>query len=276
MDKFKFGKNWNNYIKKYLNNDRLEKAKTSLVNFTGLTDFKGKTFIDIGCGSGLFSLAAFKLGATKIVSLDVDEDSVACCQILKKREGNPNIWEVVTGDALDQSFIQSLGTFDIVYSWGVLHHTGNMWKAIDNVSKLTGIDGLFYLAIYNKADGLCFHPDGRPGSSLFWLKFKKWFVHKSDKTQTIITNIVAFVQILSYILKLKNPYTMIKNHSKDFRGMSWKIDIKDWLGGYPYEYASVSRIFKFLKKRNFILINLINNNGLRNNEFLFKKGRKDD
>ncbi len=271
MDKFKFGKNWNDFIAKYLNDDRVVKAIESLQKFTGLNDFKDKTFVDIGCGSGLFSLAAYRLGAKKIISLDVDEDSVACCKILRKKEENITHWQVVTGDALNKEEIISLGKFDIVYSWGVLHHTGNMWSAISNVSELVKKKGIFYLAIYNKADGISIHPDGRPGSSKFWYSFKKWFVKRTDKTQNIITNIVAGLQIVSYIIRLKNPYKEIEKHSEDFRGMSWLIDIKDWLGGYPYEYASVTEIFLFMKEKGFVLENLDNNNGLRNNDFIFRK-----
>jgi len=271
MDKFEFGKNWNNYIQKYLNEDRVQKAIESLQKFTGLVDFKDKTFIDIGCGSGLFSLAAYKLGAKKIISLDVDKSSVECCEYLCEKENSPHNWEITVGDALNSEFITSLGEFDIVYSWGVLHHTGNMWAAISNVSKLIKKGGLFYIAIYNKADGLCIHPDGRPGSSKFWYKFKKWFVARSEKTQNTLTNIIAGIQIFSYLLRLKNPYTEIGNHSKNFRGMSWLIDIKDWLGGYPYEYASAGEIFLFMKKNGFELENLSDNNGLLNNEFLFRK-----
>ena len=40
--------------------------------------------------------------------------------------------------------------FDIVYCWGVLHHTGNMWKAIDNSTEFVSDTGLYYISIYVK------------------------------------------------------------------------------------------------------------------------------
>jgi 2-polyprenyl-6-hydroxyphenyl methylase/3-demethylubiquinone-9 3-methyltransferase len=245
----------------------------SLVNFTGFNTFKGKTFVDIGCGSGLFSLAAYKLGAKKIISLDVDTESVACCRKLFKREGKPSNWEVITGDVLSKEEMSRLGKFDIVYSWGVLHHTGNMWKGIANSCDLVKENGIFYLAIYNKADGLCLYPDGRPFNSKFWLRFKKWFVTRPEVLQDLITYLLAFFQILSYVVRFKNPMHEVKKHTDDFRGMSWLIDIKDWLGGYPYEFASVSEIFSFMKTKDFKLENLKDNNGLLNNEYLFRKNQ---
>ena len=97
-----------------------------------MDDLTGKTFLDIGSGSGLFSLAARRLGA-KVHSFDFDSNSYGCTMELRKRyfDGDGN-WKVEQGSALDRNYIESLGKFDIVYSWGVLHHTGAMWTALEN------------------------------------------------------------------------------------------------------------------------------------------------
>ncbi len=267
---FAFGKNWQAFLDGYFTRDRVEKAKQSLAEFTGLADFKGRTFIDVGCGSGLFSLAAHELGASHIISFDVDEDSVSCCRKLHEREGNPETWEISHGSVLDEAFISELGRYDIVYSWGVLHHTGSMWEAITNASRLAEQDGLFYIGIYNRADGLALYPDGRFGPSGFWRIFKRFYSRLPLLLQNLIDYSVILMLITMYVVTLNNPVRKIRGHQKQFRGMSWRIDIKDWLGGYPYEYARTDEVFTFVKRLGFVLENLKCNNGLLNNEFLFR------
>ena len=237
----------------------------------GIDNFKNKTCVDVGCGSGLFSLVMHRLGASKVVSFDIDPHSIECCEYLKKKEGNPDNWDIFHGSALDEDFMSKLGTYDITYSWGVLHHTGKMWKAIENTSKLVSKNGLLYIAIYNKADTLGFDSDGRFCSSSFWEKEKRLYSSLPLFFQNLIDSFTMMILVLLYILTLNNPIKKICSH-KELRGMSWRVDIKDWLGGYPYEYASVSEVFLFLKKHGFSLENLRCTNGLLNNEYLFKRG----
>jgi 2-polyprenyl-6-hydroxyphenyl methylase/3-demethylubiquinone-9 3-methyltransferase len=86
----------------------------------------GTSFLDIGSGSGLFSLAARRLGA-RVHSFDYDPNSVGCTEELKHRYyADDDLWTIESGSALDAAYIESLGKFDVVYSWGVLHHTGDM------------------------------------------------------------------------------------------------------------------------------------------------------
>lgn len=102
-----------------------------------LETLEDKTFLDIGSGSGLFSLAAVRLGARQIHSFDYDLQSVACSRELKRRYfPQKNDWSIEQGDVLDKDYLNSLGQWDIVYSWGVLHHTGNMWQALGNIVQL--------------------------------------------------------------------------------------------------------------------------------------------
>jgi len=267
---FSFGKNWQIFIKRYFTQERLEEAQKSLVEFCGRQALKGKSFIDVGCGSGLFSLAAYRLGASRILSFDVDRHSVLCCEYLRRREGNPENWRIMQGSVLDEGFLSQLGKFDFVYSWGVLHHTGDMWRAMKNTFGLAGEDGRLYIAIYNRTDGFGFYRDGRFGSSDFWVKFKRLYARLPSFFQYMIDYLVMAVLVTGYVLAFRNPLQKIKNH-KGYRGMSWRVDIRDWLGGYPYEYARVDEVFKFAGKHGFSLENLKQNGGLMNNEYLFKK-----
>ena len=240
----------------------------SLQKFLKMDSLEGKTFLDVGAGTGIYSLAALRLGATA-TSFDFDDKCVACCEELKKSVPNPEMWTVKHGSILDSDFVKQFPQQDIVYCWGVAHHTGNMWQAIENLFSLVKPNGLLYLAIYNKADGLAIYPDGRIGSSRFWQKFKRFYSSLPAFIEYCIDAVVMSLLVLFYLATLRNPIKEIRGHRDYFsKGMSWRLNIRDWLGGYPYEYASVAEIFTFAHDRGFTLENLTCNNGLLNNEFL--------
>jgi len=259
---FSFGRNWKDYVESYLNPEREKVAAASLVEFLERTDLKDLYFLDIGCGSGLFSLAAYRLGARRIVSVDVDPFSVECTTRLREAAGSPEIWQVLQGSILDKNCAKRLEPADIVYAWGSLHHTGAMWDAIRNASELVAPNGFFYLAIYNKVEGR--------GSSAFWLKVKKFYNRASTPTKrlTELAYIVRY-QVLPELVRFRNPFSVWHSYSKR-RGMSPLIDVRDWLGGYPYEFAAADEIFRFCSREcGFTLVNLRAVNSLALNEFLF-------
>jgi len=260
---FSFGKNWRNFLKT-IDEDRVRNAEWSLTEFLGLKDLPGESFLDIGCGSGIFSYAAFNLGASKIVSFDVDIFSVECCKYLHKKAHNPKNWEIYEGSILDNNFTSKLGKFDIVYAWGVLHHTGKMWEAIKNSARLVNKGGYYYVAIYNKVEG-------RRGS-MFWLKIKKLYNSSPRIGRSVLETLYMLNYFVGNLIRLRNPITNIKNY-KSKRGMNWRTDVTDWLGGYPYEFAKVEEILKFLKANfpDFNLVNIKKTNGLGSNWYLFRR-----
>jgi len=138
--RFGFGTNWARYLR-LVNDERIAAAELSLKEMLSLDSLEGRRFLDVGSGSGLFSLAARNLGAS-VYSFDYDTESVACTQTLKERYWPRDAnWKIERGDALDESYLNQLGRFDVVYSWGVLHHTGDMWQALGNVAPLVGRGG---------------------------------------------------------------------------------------------------------------------------------------
>jgi 2-polyprenyl-6-hydroxyphenyl methylase/3-demethylubiquinone-9 3-methyltransferase len=268
---YDFGSNWRSFIDHHLTDESRQEALQSLPAFLQRDSLEGLTFVDVGCGSGLFSWAALKLGAKRIVSFDVNPNSVACCKQLHADEGEPENWTVLEASILDEEAVRALGEFDVVYSWGVLHHTGRMWDAIENAAALVKPGGLMWIAIYNRADGIGLYSDGRVGSSRFWEREKIFYNRLSKVGQRAMDYAAASGMIAAYLLSGRNPVQEIRQHNQN-RGMSWLVDIRDWLGGWPYEYASVEEIFSFVRKRfGYTLQNVISTNSLRNNEYLFRR-----
>jgi 2-polyprenyl-3-methyl-5-hydroxy-6-metoxy-1,4-benzoquinol methylase len=262
-ERFEFGKNWSNFLR-VLDESRTERAVESLRALLGVTDLKGKSFLDIGSGSGLFSLAAHRLGA-RVRSFDYDPNSVACTQELKRRFGAAGAdWSVESGSVLDKQFLSSLGQFDVVYSWGVLHHTGSMWEAIDNARTLVAPGGTFCIAIYND-QGVW---------SKRWTKLKRFYCSGPfGKAVMCATYIPAVVgrQFIADLFWLRNPFKYYTEYGAS-RGMSVFYDWFDWLGGYPFEVAKPEEIFKFGRDRGFEMTNFTTCGGsVGCNEFVFRR-----
>jgi 2-polyprenyl-6-hydroxyphenyl methylase/3-demethylubiquinone-9 3-methyltransferase len=267
--RFAFGRNWKNFLSRSFDEKTIAVADDSLRELTGKSDLKGLSFLDIGCGSGLFSLSAWRLGARPLTSFDFDPESVTCCEDLRTGEGSPSEWSVAQGSVLDRAYLGTLGRFDVVYSWGVLHHTGSMWEAIGNAAELVNPGGLLCIAIYNKARAVGIYHDGRFGPSAAWVPLKRWFCKLPNVAQDAITTMALGFFGLVSLLRLRNPFKEAASFGGD-RGMTLRTDIKDWLGGYPYEYADIEEIFTFLKERGFTLEMLRQHDGLRCNEFTFR------
>ncbi len=245
--RFKFGKNWSNFLA-HLNSARIEQAKQSLQKMLALQDLKGKTFIDVGSGSGLFSLAARMLGA-KVYSFDFDPLSVNCTNQLRERFfPDDTDWKVESGSVLDRVYLSKLGQFDIVYSWGVLHHTGAMWEALENVTTLIKPDGLLFIAIYNDQGFI----------SKIWHRIKKTYVSVPVPFQLLMLVAIGITaelaKCLLRLLTLQNPLPFKDWATRSSeRGMSLWHDLVDWVGGYPFEYAKPEKIFYFFKEHGFYL-----------------------
>ncbi len=266
---FAFGQNWLDFLKN-VNDERIKIAEASLLDFMGVADLSGRAFLDIGCGSGLFSLAAHNLGAKNILSFDVDPQSVQCCESLRRLAGAPENWIVTSGSVLDREFMNRLDLFDIVYSWGVLHHTGKMWEAIENAAKKTSAEGYLYIALYNK---LLTRNNDQSRIHDFWIRVKKLYNGAPAVGKYILEPLAMSAYIAMVTARGENPISHIRNY-KSHRGMSWKTDAVDWLGGWPYEFATVEEVFRFMKSTfpAFTLENLKISGGRGLNWYLFKNG----
>jgi SAM-dependent methyltransferase len=262
ITRFGFGKNWERFIKKNFSEERVAIAQKHLLGFLVMDNLRGKYFLDVGCGSGLHSLAALRAGADRIVSFDIDQDSVNATLKLKEFSGNPTCWEVREGSILDGEFIKTIDAADIVYAWGVLHHTGEMWRAFENTSQLMRDDGIFYLALYTDA----------PYFDLpmaFWLDVKKRYNHQGwfGKKRMVFWYFWEF-----YLHRKWRNLPAFFKQAADYkaRGMDICTDAVDWVGGWPMEYASAEEVIRFSSER--LKLTLVNiKTGGANAEYLFRR-----
>ncbi len=252
-NRFAFGENWSRFLE-VLDDERIRQAEQSLCAMLEVTSLEGKRFLDVGAGSGLFSLAARNLGA-QVHSFDYDPQSVACTAELRRRYASGDShWTVEEGSVLDREYLAGLGRFDVVYAWGVLHHTGNMYAAFANVVDCLAPEGRLFLAVYNDQGWI----------SRYW-----GLVKRAYNRSRVAATLLATVHV-PYLFGARWLVRKLSGRGPAPRGMSLWHDTWDWLGGYPFEVARPEAVVEFFRDRGLVLEKLTTcGRRMGCNEFLF-------
>ena len=264
--RFGFGENWQRFLS-VLDEERITEAERNFRTMLEVDRLDGRTFLDIGSGSGLSSLVAMRLGAERVHSFDYDAESVACTRELKRRfYPDKETWTVGRGDVTDARYIDSLGTFDTVYSWGVLHHTGAMWHALENTCGAVGPEGLLWISIYND-QGL---------QSRVWRTVKRTYNRLRPELRLpflVLASAPLELRSIAGSLVARDPGAYVRSWTQPrLRGMSRWHDLVDWIGGYPFEVAKPEEVFEFCRERGFVLQKLVTaGGGLGTNQFVFRR-----
>jgi SAM-dependent methyltransferase len=232
---FAFGKNWASYAETIDQQD-IDEAVNGLQRLVG-NSLEGKSFLDIGCGSGLHSLAAFRLGASSVTSVDFDAESVATTRAVLARHASGCRHDVRRASVFEMA-PSEWGLFDVVYSWGVLHHTGDMWRALRSAASLVGPKGKFAFALYRKT-WMCW----------IWRLEKRWYTRASKRAQSAADKLYVSLFSLGLLLTGRRFDEYLRTYS--LRGMDYYHDVKDWLGGYPYESVSVPEVERLMTNLDF-------------------------
>lgn len=218
----------------------------------------------MGCGSGLFSLAAHRLGA-RVRAFDFDADSVMAVGELRRRTAPDGDWSVECASILDEDFVATLGRYDVVYCWGVLHHTGDMWRAMGLLSGLVAPGGRVFISIYND----------QGFESRMWRAVKRRYNRSGPVARRALvfgsTLYLHRRRPLRRLLSLAGHPVSVPTPAPRERGMSHRHDLVDWVGGYPFEVAKPEEVFAFLQDRGFALCHLKTcGGGIGCNEYVFE------
>jgi 2-polyprenyl-6-hydroxyphenyl methylase/3-demethylubiquinone-9 3-methyltransferase len=237
---FAFGENWSEYAN-LIDDTKIQEAEKGLLRLVTKEELAGKSFLDIGCGSGLHALAALRLGAARVLATDIDPNSVATTKAVLEQHAPTGaryeVQEVSVFDLPEATKEQ----FDIVYSWGVLHHTGAMYEAITAATKLVAPSGMFAVALYGKTP-MCG----------VWTRIKRWYAHTSKASQSRARTVYLFLKKIRFKLSGRD-FQAYKDSYYSSRGMSYEHDVHDWIGGYPYESITPTQAVDCMSRLGFVL-----------------------
>ena len=235
---FAFGENWQSFLRT-VDDSSIAKAEEGLRRLFPSDEICGSRFLDLGSGSGLSALAACRLGAAHVEAIDADPNSVAATRALLSKFAPGGNWSVRYEDILRPSEGQSQ-SYDIVYSWGVLHHTGAMCRALDRAASLVAPRGCLAVALYRRTP-LC----------PLWRLEKRCYARCGPAFQRAMRGGYKAVFGAGLVVTGRSPARYIAAY-KSARGMDWHHDVHDWLGGYPYESTDPATVLTYLRELGFV------------------------
>lgn len=249
---FSFGKNWQAYLRA-ADDEAVGLAQADVLHWLGRGAIEGRSVLDVGSGSGIHSLAFWQLGAESIHSLDVDSASVEATRSVWTEAGRPANWQVLEASILDAGLPGRLKPdgYEIVYSWGVLHHTGAMWEALGKTLGLVAEGGRLWIGLYASGPRyeqiLALKRSYNAGGSS-----KRWLLERRLILRSILRQGANSSRALLR-LDFKHLTNPLRWNRRVGRGMDTYHDIVDWLGGLPYEEADHNEVISFVRPLGFVL-----------------------
>lgn len=262
--RFRFGRNWRSYSQ-LISEESVAVAGRSITALTGEVEGADRLFLDIGCGSGLFSASASRMGF-RVHGFDYDEDSVSTSRETMLRFAPDRPWVIERGDVLDDAYMDRVPVADFVYAWGVLHHTGDLWQALENALAKVDRGGTLVLAIYND----------QGFRSTMWRIVKRLYVRFPLLRPLLLVG-AFFVQwwrpLLDDLRHRRGFLSSWRHYSDDDRAMSAWHDLRDWVGGYPFEVASIDETVTALSRAGFEVVHVepVPFKGSGNNQYVARK-----
>ena len=143
------------------------------------------------------------------------------------------------GSILEADYVRSLGTFDVVYAWGVLHHTGALHQALGAAARLVSPGGLFAFALYHRTlmCGL-------------WRREKRWYSAASPQAQRRARAVYVALLRTRFLLAGRDFRAHVAGY-QSARGMDFMHDVHDWMGGYPYESILAPEVDALMRRLGF-------------------------
>jgi 2-polyprenyl-3-methyl-5-hydroxy-6-metoxy-1,4-benzoquinol methylase len=265
--RFSFGRNWKKFLADVSDSQLAVAAESLSESFEG-APLAGHSFLDVGCGSGIFSLCASRAGARRVVSVDIDPNSVACAAELHVREGRPSSWSVRCGSVLSSTVVESLPVSDRVYCWGTLHHTGAMWSALEILATRVAPGGLLCVALYNA-----------PGHPKLHMRLKRTYNRAPRLVRLLMVSAYAsfLIAVESFGRQqrrrggIQSPWRYVAEYRRSSRGMSFWRDMEDWLGGLPCEFADKDEVTGRAEALGLEVVRVLERPPGCNNEYLLRR-----
>jgi 2-polyprenyl-6-hydroxyphenyl methylase/3-demethylubiquinone-9 3-methyltransferase len=231
---FRFGDNWASYAGG-IDAEAIAEAERGILRLISREELAARNFLDIGCGSGIHALAAARLGAKRILAVDIDPRSVETTRALLSARASHAFWNAETISVFDLDPAE-VGTFDVVYSWDVLHHTGDLDTAMRRAAALVAPGGLFAFALYRRT-----HCDR------LWTAEKRWYASASPRAQRLAQSLYTALFKVALAATGRSFAAYVAKKKRE-RGMEFAHDVRDWLGGYPYETIAPEEVERLMRE----------------------------
>ena len=235
---------WTEYIPEY------EATEKHWSLFYGADEVRGKTVLDAGCGTGIFSIIFANKGSAKVTGIDISEGSLSTARKLKEKFHLDNT-EFRKEDMLRLPFDDEC--FDIVWAWGTVHHTTAPYRAITELMRVLKGGGSILLAVYTRT--------------------KLTFIHEIIRKTLVRTPRGSWTFLSKMLALLLAPVVFLfKKREKSRKGEKLEELILDWYFVPIRHYYYPSEIRRYLEKHGYSIENYLPASGRFNStsNFIFK------